>query len=148
MRMVGQEMTHPGVELTVTMDGEPVFSGDSDFLHDWCKYAAYSATGEWLTVAAWPTCRGILRMELRAAQLADVPPPDVPDDAAALFAAAAVNASAAAPGPGGNGGATVPVDAELTRGSRTGRRALLARFLSGRSAGPWGPRRHAAGRHR
>lgn len=61
---------HPGIEVRLTHRGTPVFAGDSDFLHYWAKYAG-TPFGEWMSVVAWDTCHGVIRLELRAAELGD-----------------------------------------------------------------------------
>lgn len=63
-------MRYPGIEIRLTLDGDPVITGDSNFLYYCAKYAGLPV-GEWIRAAAWHTCQGEIRLEIRPAELGD-----------------------------------------------------------------------------
>lgn len=74
----GPDTTHPGIRLAVTIAGQPVIEGDSDWLHYQAVFGGH-ALGEWHTLL-WQD--GGVCVLIQPLELAD--PPDVPDDLAGL----------------------------------------------------------------
>lgn len=64
-------MKHAGIELRLSVDGVTTLQGDSDFLHYCAKYSG-APIGDWSHVSAWPTCYGVVRVEVRALELEDL----------------------------------------------------------------------------
>ena len=105
---IGREphtMNHTGIELRIRVNGDVTLQADSDFLHYCAKYADGVSPGDWMHAAAWPTCYGTIRVEIRALELADLDGElaelgaelELGDQAAAAAAELAGNAAAPVP---------------------------------------------------
>jgi len=70
-------MSHPGIELRVTLPVGVVIQGESDWLHYAARFGGH-AEGEWVPLLS----HAGVTIELRAVTLEDAP--DVPDDISAL----------------------------------------------------------------